>query len=309
MFLLQAPAVRETEVFSRMPDRFRRAGVRSDWADANRGGQPTDSFLEGPVFDTQGYLYVCDIPFGRIFRIDPAGEWEQVVEWAGEPNGLKFLNERELIVTDYRNGLMACDVTTGAVRPYLDRRNSERFKGVNDLVFDRRGNLYFTDQGQTGIADPTGYVYRLKANGELRRLVNNAPSPNGITLSTTEKHVYVGMTRSNSVWRLPLMADGSVSKTGVAIQLSGGVAGPDGIEMDGENGLLVCQLGVGIWRFDANMLPTHLISSKEHDKHHHLDNVAFFGPDLKTIVTTEALTGDVLMTKVPFAGKKLFGHQ
>ena len=105
------------------------------------------------------------------------------------------------------------------------------------------------------------------------------------------------------------MADGSVSKTGVAIQLSGGVAGPDGIEMDAENGLLVCQLGVGIWRFDANMLPTHLISSKDHGRHHHLDNVAFGGADRKTIYITEALTGDVLMAKVPFAGKVLFGHQ
>src|SRR4029434_5044133 len=107
------------------------------------------SFLEGPVFDAAGNLYVTDIPFGRIFRIDPQGEWELVAEWAGEPNGAKFIDDRELLVTDYRNGLMAVDVKTGAVRPYLDRRNSERFKGVNDLVFDGRGNLYFTDQGQT----------------------------------------------------------------------------------------------------------------------------------------------------------------
>ena len=92
MFLLQPPQVRETEVFTRMPEHFRRTGVRSDWADANRGGQPTDSFLEGPVFDAAGNLYVTDIPFGRIFRIDPRGEWEQVAEWAGEPNGMKFLN-------------------------------------------------------------------------------------------------------------------------------------------------------------------------------------------------------------------------
>ena len=42
MFQLQPPQVRQAEVFTRMPDRFRRKGVRSDWADANRGGQPTD---------------------------------------------------------------------------------------------------------------------------------------------------------------------------------------------------------------------------------------------------------------------------
>ena len=69
MYFLTAPTVRETEVFTRMPDRFRRAGVRSDWADANRGGHATDSFLEGPVFDAAGNLFVTDIPFGRIFRI------------------------------------------------------------------------------------------------------------------------------------------------------------------------------------------------------------------------------------------------
>ena len=133
------------------------------------------------------------------------------------------------------------------------------------------------------------------------------PSPNGITLTTQEKHVYVGVTRSQQIWRLPLMLDGTISKTGVAVQLSGGVGGPDGIEMDGENGLLVCQLGVGIWRFDSNMLPTHLIHSPDH-KHHHLANIAFGGPDLKTLYITESMSGDILMAKVPFAGKKLYGH-
>ena len=104
------------------------------------------------------------------------------------------------------------------------------------------------------------------------------------------------------------MADGNISKTGVAVQLSGGVGGPDGIEMDSENGLLVCQLGVGIWRFDSNMLPTHLIHSPDH-KHHHLANVAAGGPDLKTLYITESLSGDILMAKLPVAGKKLFSHQ
>jgi gluconolactonase len=103
------------------------------------------------------------------------------------------------------------------------------------------------------------------------------------------------------------MADGSISKTGVAIQLSGGAAGPDGIEMDGDNGLLVCHLGVGIWRFDANMLPTHLIYS-ENPHHHHLANLCFGGQDLKTVYITESLSGDILVAQLPVAGKRMFGH-
>ena len=73
-----------------MPDQFRRKGVRTNWADANRPGQPTDCFIEGPSFDANGNLYIVDIPFGRIFRIAPDGKWSLVVEYEGWPNGLKI---------------------------------------------------------------------------------------------------------------------------------------------------------------------------------------------------------------------------
>ena len=158
MFLLQAPQVCELESFTTMPDALRRP-ERSDWADANRSGAVTDSFLEGPVFDAAGHLYVADIPWGRVFRIDPQGAWTLVAEYDGEPNGMKFLDERTLLITDYKSGLMRLEVATGRVSPYLQRRNSERFKGVNDLVFDAEGNLYFTDQGQSGLHDPSGRLY------------------------------------------------------------------------------------------------------------------------------------------------------
>jgi gluconolactonase len=44
-------------------------------------------------------------------------------------------------------------------------------------------------------------------------------------------------------------------------------------------------------------------------KHDHMTNIAFGGPDYKTIYITEALSGDVLMARLPIAGKKLFGLQ
>src|ERR1700733_8007212 len=75
MYLDRPPLLIETKVFSAMPDQFRRKGVRSTWADANRPGVPTDCFIEGPSFDAGGNLYIVDIPFGRIFRIAPDGAW------------------------------------------------------------------------------------------------------------------------------------------------------------------------------------------------------------------------------------------
>ncbi|NRF70554.1 SMP-30/gluconolactonase/LRE family protein [Aquincola sp. S2] len=302
MFLLQPPEVRDTEVFTRLPDRFRRAGVRSAWADANRGGQATDSFLEGPVFDASGNLYVSDIAFGRVFRIDARGEWALVAEWEGEPNGLKFLNERELVVTDYRNGLMACDVTTGTVRPYLDRRNSERFKGVNDLVFDSHGNLYFTDQGQTGLHDPTGRLYRLRPNGQLDLLLSNVPSPNGVALAPDERVLYLAVTRGNQVWRVPLLPDGSVSKVS-AFFTSYGPSGPDGLAVDDTGRVIVANPGLGVaWVLNHRAEPEIVLRSCTGTS---LTNLAFGGPARKTLYCTESATGTVLRATLDFSGVPL----
>ena len=300
------PQLIKTEVFTSMPGKFRKKS-RTAWSDPNRQGAEVECFLEGPSFDRDGNLWFVDIPFGRIFRITPSGEWDLVVQYAGWPNGMKFHQDGRLFVADYRRGLMVLDTRAGKIEPLLETAYSEGFKGVNDLHFAANGDLYFTDQGQTGIADPTGRVYRMKANGDLQRLASNIPSPNGITTNSTDKQVYVAVTRSQQIWRLPVMHDGQVSKSGVAIQLSGGV-GPDGIEMDAENGIVVCHLAVGVWRFDANMLPTHLVHS-DHPNHHHLANIAFGGADYKTLYITDSLSGDVLIAKMPVAGKKIFGLQ
>ncbi len=299
MFIAQPPAVQDAGVFTRMPDRLRRTGVRSDWADANRGGQPTDSFLEGPVFDAAGNLYLTDIPFGRIFRITPQGEWELVAEYDGEPNGMKFLNDRELLIADYKNGLMVCEIATGAVRPYLQRRNSERFKGINDLVFDSRGNLYFTDQGQTGLHDPTGRLYRLRPDGQLDMLLGNVPSPNGVALSPDERVLYLAVTRGNAVWRVPLLDDGSVSKVS-AFFTSYGPSGPDGLAVDTQGRLVVANPGLGYaWVLNHRAEPVQVIRSTVGMS---LTNVAFGGLGRTTLYCTESISGSVLIAALDVAG-------
>lgn len=291
MFLPHPPAWRDAEVFTRLPDEFRRPDSRSDWGEANRPGHVTDSFLEGPVFDAAGNLYVTDIPFGRIFCIDAAGAWSLVAEYGGEPNGMKFLNERELLIADYRNGLMVCDIASGAVRPYLERRNSERFKGINDLVFDRRGNLYFSDQGQTGLHDPTGRLYRLRPGGQLDLLLSNVPSPNGVALSPDERVLYLGVTRGNAVWRVPLLDDGSVSKVS-AFFTSYGPSGPDGLAVDGQGRVIVANPGLGYaWVLNARAEPVEVIRSPAGAS---LTNLAFGGPDRKTLYCTESVSGSIL---------------
>ena len=294
----------EAERFTSLPKRFRRRR-RTAWSDPNRQGAEVDSFLEGPSFDRKGNLWCVDIPFGRIFRIDPRGEWELVAQYDGWPNGLKIHKDGAIFIADYRRGLLKLNPRTAAIEEVLGTAFSESFKGLNDLHFADNGDLYFTDQGQSGIADPTGRVWRLRADGELTRLVGNAPSPNGITLNNRNTQVYVAITRAQQIWRLPLMAGGMPSKTGVAIQLSGGHAGPDGIETDAEDGLVVCHLGVGVWRFDANCLPTHLVvpGKAAGGAHRLMTNIAFQG---RTLYVTDSANGEILRAEMPVPGKKMF---
>lgn len=302
MFFLQAPRVESFEVWSPMPDRFRRA-ERSDWANANRGGAIADSFLEGPVFDQRGNLYVTDIPWGRVFRIAPDREWSLVAEYDGEPNGMKFLDDGRLLITDYKNGLMALDVASGTVTPYLARRNSERFKGVNDLIFDAQGNLYFTDQGQSGLHDPSGRLYRLRPDGQLDCLLDNVPSPNGVALSPDGKVLYLAVTRGNCVWRVPLMADGSVSKVSQFFT-SYGPSGPDGLAVDSEGNLLVCNPGLGyVWLLNHRAEPVTVWRSP---KGMSTTNLAFGGEDGCSLFCTESVSGTILIARAPHAGTALY---
>ncbi|TWD85636.1 gluconolactonase [Variovorax beijingensis] len=301
MFLLQPPEVRDLEVFTRMPDDLRRREP-SAWADANRGGQATDSFLEGPVFDDAGNLYVADIPFGRILRIDPAGAWTLVAEYDGEPNGMKFLDAHTLLVTDYKNGLMRVDARTGAVTPHLQRRNTERFKGVNDLVLDAQGNIYFTDQGQTGLHDPTGRLYRLRPDGQLDLLLGNVPSPNGVALSPDGRLLYLAVTRGNGVWRVPLLADGSVAKVSQFFT-SYGPSGPDGLAVDAKGRVIVANPGLGyVWLLNARAEPVVVLRGPAGAS---TTNLAFGGKDRSTLYVTDSTHGNILTAQLDAPGLML----
>jgi len=194
-YLETPPRLIETHVFSTMPVAFRRKGVATSWADANRPGQETDkdpdSFIEGPSFGAEGNLYVVDIPFGRIFKIAPGGEWSLVIAYEGWPNGLKIAADGRILVADYKHGLMELDAKAGRMQPLLTARNSESFRGCNDLHPAAHGDIYFADLGQTGLQDPSGRVYRLSPNGRLDCLIDTGISPNGLALDSRETVLFV----------------------------------------------------------------------------------------------------------------------
>jgi gluconolactonase len=303
--MLDIPAPLDTEIFARLPDEFRKPGRRSAWTDA-RQHKDVHSFLEGPSFDRAGNLYVTDIPFGRIFKVTPDGKFHLVAEYDGEPNGLKIHKDGRLIIADHKRGLLAIDPASGAVTTLLDRANAEGFRGLNDLYYARNGDLYFTDQGQSGLQDPSGRVFRLSAGGELTCVMRNIPSPNGLVLSVDETILYLNVTRANAVWKLPLTKGGEPTKAGLYLQLSGG-SGPDGLAIDEQGGLAVAHAGYGaVWVFGPVGEPLYKLKSRTGMT---TTNLAYGGADGKTLFITESSSGTILKAKLPTAGHRLYSHQ
>jgi gluconolactonase len=292
------PELIRTEVFAEVPAALRRSGTPPERLAAGKSATPAGCFLEGPAFDRDGNLYLVDLAFGRIFRVSPRGEFSVAAEYDGEPNGLAIHKDGRIFIADHKLGILV--LKNGAITPLVSRYHQQSFKGVNDLTFAENGDLYFTDQGTSDLADPTGCVYRYSVDGKLTQLANCIPSPNGIVV---EKNVvFVAATRGNAVWRLPIAPDGAVVRMGVFLHLSGG-RGPDGMAADVAGGLAVAHPDMGAtWIFSHRGEAVYRVQSCRSD---FVTNVAYQGD---SIFITDTGAGAILKARVPTAGKPLFSH-
>ncbi len=303
--MFAAPPSIDAEIFLTIPEEFHKPGT-NEWLDVQLGGHPEGVFLEGPTFDREGNLWLVDIPWGRLFKVTPEKKVTVEIEYDGNPNGLAFHKDGRLFVADAQNGIMVFDTKTKTIEILVSRTLLQPFRGLNDLTFASNGDLYFTDQGQTGQQDPTGKVYRLRADGRLECLIDNVPSPNGLILNKAEKALYLAVTRDNAMWRMPLVSDGNstlVTKVGAFIRLSGGV-GPDGLALGDDDSIVICHTGLGsIWLFSPLGEPLLRIKAPTGT---HTTNCAFGGPGNRRLFITEG--PNVLVADMPVAGNALFSH-
>jgi hypothetical protein len=112
--------------------------------------------------------------------------------------------------------------------------------------------------------------------------------------------------RANQIWRLPLHADGSVTKASVFCHLHGGPSGPDGLALDAEGCLLVAYAGFGtVWRLSPRAEPLDRIASCAGWS---TTNLAFGGADRRSLFITESETGSVLRAALETEGMGLYSH-
>lgn len=313
-----APPVVQTEIFATLPRHLHKPDKVAPWVAARRAGRQQarsnamaagTSWLVGPSFDRNGNLYCADIPFGRILRLTPQHEWAVFAEYDGEPSGLKIHKDGRIFVADHKRGLLVFDPATARMEVMLERANNEPLKGLSDLTFGANGDLYFTDQGQSALQDPSGRVYRLRTTGELDLLFDGLEGPNGLVLSKQETVLYVSVTRANRIVAIPLLPDyEGVGKCGIYIQLSGSPNGPDGLAVDEDGSLVIVIAGFGTaWVFNRVGEPIYRIKSCAGVS---TTDAAYGGPERKTLFITEAEHGVILKAQLPtpVSGKPMYSH-
>ena len=101
---------------------------------------------EGLAFDADGDLWAGG-ELGQVYRINREGNVQTVAALGGFNLGLTFSATQDLFVCNFKLGaLIQLDRSGKTIRSW-ERVGQYRLRNPNFSVFDREGNLYFTDSG------------------------------------------------------------------------------------------------------------------------------------------------------------------
>ena len=287
-------------------------------------------FPEGPVAMADGSIILVEIERGTLTRVTPDGGKDVIAELGGGPNGaaigpdgamyicnnggFEWTEQMGLLLPgrapeDYSGGrIERVDLETGEVTRLYDAVDGKPLKGPNDIVFDKAGNLYFTDHGKSYPRQRDyGGLYFAKPDGSMiKELAYGYTSPNGVGLSPDETTVYMADTMTGRLWAFDLTAPGEVApasplQPGRVVAVMPGWTLFDSLAVTAAGNVCVATLvdpGIttitpqGSWEKapTADLLTT---------------NICFGGDDMQDAWITLSGTGQLVKTRWPEPGLKL----
>lgn len=202
-------------------------------------------FMEGINFDRSGNIWMVSPPTGELFNVKD-NKAVRVGETYKMPIGAKFHKDGRLFVTDGTGELYAYDPATGKREVIVNTYGGKPLNGLNDLVFDEKGGLYFTEPMGSSATHPTGRVFYLPPNStEAVLFSENIAYPNGIAISADGQRVYISEFDRNQILSVPSMtAEKSPESPFVFARFEGGI-GPDGLTVDTDGNLYVAHFQAG----------------------------------------------------------------
>jgi len=171
-------------------------------------------FLEGPVMSSDGILYVTDVGrymnTGHIWQINPDTKEASVfLSPSGKACGMTIDKENRIVITQgAEHGgqkIIRIDLDTRLSEILTATYNDLPYNAPNDIVIDNKDRLYFTDPSffrflsYEPVYQPVQGVYRIDTDNSVHRIIADAVTPNGITISPDQKTIYVTSTDVGSL--------------------------------------------------------------------------------------------------------------
>jgi gluconolactonase len=256
-------------------------------------------FTEGPLWHPDGFYYFVDVRKSMFYRLTPGGKPEVLRDNTGEGNGTTFDLQGRLIMCEGGNRRITRTGADGKIEVLCDRFEGKRLNRPNDVVCRSDGSIYFTDPGlRVPLAErelPYAAIYRIDQTGAVSMLAD-FEYPNGLAFSPDERTLYVANTRwAQYIHALEIGADGAMVRRRIFADMSSdetdGV--PDGMKVDVQ-GRVYCTGPGGTWVFAPDGTRLGIIRTPEVPA-----NLAFGGPDLRTLFFTARTSVYSLRVKVP----------
>ena len=237
------------------------------------------TWAEGPLWVASEKMLLCsDVKMDKIYKwteeegisvfIEPSGFTGATTDSREKgSNGLVLNPDGDLVMCQHGNRQIArmdASLKSPASKfiPIVDNYKDKKFNSPNDLIYDSKGNLYFTDPpyglSEAIMNDPKKEldfqgIYKYTNTNELILMSSQVSRPNGLALSPDESKLYIANTDENEAQWLAfdVKSDTLIGKKVIydATSLIGKEQGfPDGLKVDQYGNIFTAGPG-GIWIF------------------------------------------------------------
>lgn len=234
---------------------------------------------EGPLWvEELDAVIFSDVPQNKIFQWDereglklyltPAGtNGQDVSPNESGSNGLTMNPQRQLVLAQHGNRQVSV-MDAGLSQPEAKFTSiagafgGKKLNSPNDVIYDSKGNLYFTDppyglNGQDESSDKEqdiNGVYKVDTEGNITLLTDQLTRPNGLALSPDEKTLYVANSDpERAIWMAYEMSEEGVTSEKLFFDATSMVPEkkglPDGLKVD-DKGYIYATGPGGVLVFD-----------------------------------------------------------
>lgn len=284
-------------------------------------------FPEGPVAMPDGSVILVEVRGQRLTRVLPDGRKEVIAKVPGGPNGAALGPDGKIWICnnggftwrpngelapleakDYIGGsIQRIDVQSGAIETMFTSCGETKLVGPNDLVFDRKGGLWFSDLGKQHrlITQHGGLYYMPPAAKELKQVLSQPAVLNGVGLSPDESRVYAAETYTARLWAVDIPAAGEVQTGNDKAVFVAGIGGYqlfDSLALEASGNVCVATI---IRAAISVIAPDGKLIEQVETGDPYTTNICFGGPELKTAYITLSTRGELIAMDWPRPGLPL----